>query len=255
MSKNMKWTLGLLVVGCMLAMAAPAGAAMMDSADFTWQYEMVNLPDETNLDGNEPDPPGVPTMDFTRLGGGTTTTDGNILTMTDSKMCYYYNNLANQTWQLDPNISYANGYTYEARLKVAPGSGSKGISFIASPEENVWAWLNISSGGQGWGDADVDVGEQLDNTDVYHVFRVAQALGAATYSVWRDGKLLSDSLGTGFDWDVDMISFGGYGDHWGGTFEIDYLRFTSGAYAPIPEPGTLVLLAGALMSLLVWRRR
>jgi hypothetical protein len=65
---------------------------------------------------------------------------------------------------------------------------------------------------------------------------VAQAPGAATYSVWRDGKLLSDSLGTGFDWAVDMISFGGYGEHWGGTFDIDYLRFTSGAWAPDDTP-------------------
>ncbi len=261
MSKNMmKLTLGLLAVGCMLATAGPAAATTMDSADFTWKYEMNVLPDAADIGYPAGTPDG--NMDFTKVGsGGAATTDGNILAMTftPSSTCYYDNNVATQTWQLDPNISYTNGYTYEVRLKVAKDANND-IAFLAATGDSVCAMLTIWSGGQSWGEASVSpisVGEQLDNTDDFHIFRVAQAPGATTYSVWRDRVLLSDSLGAGWDLGIDTISFGGWGYGYEGTFYIDYLRFTSGAHEPIPEPGTLALLATGLIGLLcyAWRKR
>ena len=57
MSKNtIKMTLGLLAVGCMLAMAAPAGAESLPTSDSTtvdwWKYEMDVKPDAEDLDAN-----------------------------------------------------------------------------------------------------------------------------------------------------------------------------------------------------------
>jgi hypothetical protein len=39
-----------------------------------------------------------------------------------------------------------------------------------------------------------------------------------------------------------------------GDVDADYFRFTAGAYAPIPEPSSVILLLGALVLLPVLRR-
>ena len=269
MSKNMiKWTLGLLVVGCMLAMAAPAGAEFVqrDSSAFTWKYEMGVLPDAENLDNNFSDPPANtdPIYDFRLTDGGfVPTTDGDILTV-DASHPFQNGSYRNEdNWRSDANISGANGWTFEARARVS-ATRPLGFYFDAgSGSADPFAGLGLLPNGQYWGYDDETVpppaalGPAVDNHTDFHVFRVAQAPGAATFSVWRDGMLLSDTLTDAFPAvNVDKIQFGDDGEDWGGgVLEVDYLRFTGGAYAPIPEPGTLVLLVGALLSLLVWRRR
>ena len=263
MSRNVtKWTLGLLAVGCVLAMSGPVDADFTpkNSADFDWKYEMNLLPDAEDLDGNS-------VMDFTEWlqnkdgSDPTFTVSGGILTMDSSGHKDDnggYNNVdPDQTWQLDPNISFANGWTFETRVKVN-SNRRDGFTFLAGAEPVETAsraWLNIQSDGQTWGGSGtVDLGDAT-NSDDFHIFRVAQTPGQDLFSVWRDGVLLSDKLTCGWSYQTDRIGFSDGGDTWGGVMEVDYLRFTDGAYAPIPEPGTLVLLAGALMSLLVWRRR
>ena len=262
MSKSMmKWTLGLLAVGCMLAMAAPAGAGFtpMDSAYFDWCYEMDAEPSATDLDN-------FGGYDFTTIGtGGSGSASGGILTITGGGNGYFaYDNAgSNQPWNLDPTITYGNGYTFEVSIRIDPDAAiqSLGFAFVAVPDPgSPSAWLNIVKNGQLWdtnGGTPLPLpeGGPVDNTDVFHIFRVAQAPGATTYSVWRDGVLLSDSLGAGTTGGANEIVFGDFGSVWGGVCYIDYFRFTDEAYAPIPEPGTLVLLCGALLSLLVWRRR
>jgi hypothetical protein len=252
MSKNMmQWTLGLLAVGCVLAMSGPASAAMMDSADFTWKYEMDVEPSNADLDINT-------VMDFTKVGSGTVSIEDGILEMISSTNSFNYaSDGSDQIWNFDPNITYANGYTYEVRLK-AIGSKPMGFTFFAVPDDDTpGAWLNVAPGGQTWGPGGGSLGEANNNKDDFHVFRVAQAPGETVYSVWRDGVLLSNSLGAGYNNPTypAKIVVGDTGTNWGTVMEIDYLRFTSGAYAPIPEPGTLVLLFGALLSLLVLRPR
>ena len=260
MSKNMmRWTLGLLAVGCLLAIAAPAGAEMMDSDDFTWKYEMYLEPSDEDLDSP---PNGV--KDFTKnvKNGGTGSADPvtGILTMdgsgSASKKIGYTNDGDYQTWRLDPNISPTNGWTFETRVKVT-SSIANGFMFQCCADDGGTGWLAISSGGQHWGVDHVALGDQLNNADAFHVFRVAQAPGTAVFSVWRDGVLLSDALSSGYGTSLNRILFCDGGDMWGGVMEVDYLRFTGGAYAPIPEPGTLVLLATGLIGLLcyAWRKR
>jgi hypothetical protein len=239
-----------MVVGCVLAMSGPATAGIMDSADFPWKYEMNVLPTAEDLEPN-----GV--MDFDLYQSGSGSVSEGILTMTNgTKSLNYWCPDGDELWPLDADITYANGYTFEVKLKIV-SSVTNGFAWIVNAEDGGGpsAWLNVKAAGQSWKSTVESLGDQLDNTDDFHVFRVAQAPGAATYSVWRDGLLLSDTLGEGFSGAGNSLTWDDVGGGWGGTMEVDYLRFTDGAYAPIPEPGTLALLVGALLSLLVWRRR
>jgi hypothetical protein len=99
----------------------------------------------------------------------------------------------------------------------------------------------------------------VDNTDDFHTFRVAQAPGAASFSVWRDGVLLSSGLPSGGPWAGAAFNIGDFAGATAGVAQIDYVRFTPGAYAPVavPEPATISLLASGLIGLLAyaWRKR
>ena len=267
MSKNMiKWTLGLLAVGCVLAMAAPAGAEIMDSANFDWKYEMDILPSAENLDGNE-------TNDFhlDSTGGASSISDPpGVLTINcgGSPRHRYQSSNTGELWPYQ-GFSCVYGYTLEASLKIDPDAAeeSKGVIMLgASPAESgaTCVWMYIKKNGIGWYDPTngyhmIASGDGHDNTDGFHTFRVAQLpnsgdVGDELYSVWRDNV----EVATGIPGGVvvsNMIEFGDFGSGQAGIVEIDYFRFTEGAYEPIPEPGALVLLAGVLLSLLAWRRR
>jgi predicted phosphodiesterase len=247
MSRNMmKWIRGLLVVGCVLAMAVPAGADLptLASSAFDWKYEMDLKPSETDLDG-------VGGYDFDeRLQNSapSPTVSGGILTMdTGANPAYnasYKNGDSDQTWQRDPDITYANGWTFEVRVK-AISSRSRGFYFFgcAEPgEEQPHAWLGIRSNGQDWGEPVINDLGAVDNASAFHVFRVAQMPNEASFAVWRDNALLSDQLTNGCSSAADALSFGDAGYTWGSLFKIDYMRFTPGAYAPdgTPPPPELV---------------
>jgi hypothetical protein len=227
---TVKCVAGLLALGCLVVLTTTAGAAVTEtknSADFDWRYEMDVEPSEANLDGNL-------VMDFTKVGSGTVSIENGILEMISSTNSFnYVSDGSDQIWNLDPNITYANGYTYEVRLK-AIGSKPMGFTFFAVPDDDTpGAWLNVAPGGQTWGPTGSPLGE-ANNNDDFHVFRVAQAPGETVYNVWRDGVLLSDSLGAGYSSPgyPAKVVIGDTGENWGTVMEIDYLRFTSGAYAP-----------------------
>ena len=132
------------------------------------------------------------------------------------------------------------------------------------------SWLVLESSATRWGTSYWNPGGLLsdaDNTDDFHVVRMATDSsvdpddGNYYFHIWRDGTY----LGKGRDWMpwhdsptefVNRLMIGDLSGATAGTFEIDYLRFTDGAFAPVPEPSTFVLATGVLGLLAyAWRRR
>ena len=95
------------------------------------------------------------------------------------------------------------------------------------------------------------VASSLDNTTM-HSYRIAFDSTVNKYALWRDGSLISDTIATSSA--GARLYLGDGSGAQAGAADIDYFRWDmTGAYAPVPEPTTLGLLAtGGLMCL---RRR
>ena len=257
----------LAVVSLLVFYAAPAAAEItnvMDSNAFSYKYEGDALPDTIDLDGN-----GQPDWIISIDGGtsaivtvGTRTALEIATAAGDDTLAYRASTLVGTTtcWPV-ANIQFDDGWTVECSVKVVSmvaGRDGAGL-FRASPADNeahggIW----IASTGQVWEgprDALGSPEQQEDNTDDFHVFRLAQEPGAATYSAWRDGVLLDDSRSKSYDYPRNFLQFGDSASKAAGTMQWDYVRFTSGAYAPVPEPCTLALLGTGLLALVCYCRR
>ena len=222
-----------------------------DSANFSYKYEMDVLPDSNGdwrVDG----------------ANGGTVADGLLLLSSSTDRGAYTSDTIGEIWP--GKTTYNTGYTIEARVKITSatiyGYGLQGIpgpTTASQPCSELW----INENQLVWGDgsSQVILASGQDNTNDFHVFRLAQesgvgAPGAATYSVWRDGVLLSNSLSEPFmNQGLERIIFGGFAGGHSAVSETDYVRFEVGAYAPVPEPASIAILISASSTLLVCSRR
>ena len=248
MTTSKKWVTICVAVGliaaCTLAAPPGAGAAITetkDSADFDWKYEMQTegpypmdvKPSDQDLDANG-------TMDFHEGGtGGSSSVSDGILTMAsnNTQARYFRSNIDLEIWR-NQNFTFAEGYTIECSVKVNSSTGEHGAFAIFSESlgtgGDAQARLLIHDDSQEWGSHNlgnyIDLGEN-DNTEDFHVFRIAQEAGQDNFGVWRDGTLLYEGTRAG-TYDEDILLFGDPGGGWGGEVEVDYFRFIKGAYAP-----------------------
>jgi len=159
-----------------------------------------------------------------------------------------------------------DGWTLECRVKIDnsadPDQGIFNIN-ISQPShttakalylriaENKTIWYDESTRGKSIAvDADANA-----NNDGFHTFRLVcnPWTENGRYFLYRDDELIGDYYRGRHDLIPEKIWFGdGSGDN-AGVIELDYLRFTEGAYA-VPEPSTLVLLVCGVLMALVRRR-
>jgi hypothetical protein len=96
-----------------------------------------------------------------------------------------------------------------------------------------------------------------DNTDVFHIFRLAYDRPSNTTYVWRDGAFLVSVVTKELGGGSGGVCFGQFEGGAGGVAQVGYLAFTPGAYAPVPEPSALALVLAGVFSLVAyaWRKR
>lgn len=201
--------------------------ATKDSADFDYKYEMDVMP-------NADDQGGSVGPDWNNAANSAVS--GGILTQLNGYAG------SNNIW--DSSFSMANGWTIEASVKVIseiPNAAGATVIQAFLQEATHPAQLQIHTTGQVMGNfgAFETLGNGTeDNTDAFHVFRMAQSPGEEKLSVWRDGVLLFDdqtavgAFGPGEDGNT-WLYFGDLGGAWGGEVQYEYFRFTQGAFAPV----------------------
>lgn len=231
------------------------------SATFDYKYEFngsyaASAPDKCDLDGN-----GIADMTLYQTNGNIPTIQNGVLRITTigSEEIGYCTadslsvNPDNELWR---NIGFdrENGFTIEFAAKVLSQQEGKNAAtgIIATPADpmnmtpnDVDGWLRIAADGQLWGN-DQSLGEAgwtYDNSDAFHVFRLAYNPNNNKFQVWRDGRLLASDLGdlwVGTD-GLNRFIFGDLMSADGGSVEFDYIRLTQGAYAP---DEAMILLPG-----------
>ena len=212
-------------------------AAQMASSDFAYKYEMDVSPgdvSQVDLDGN-----GSP--DWTIVGEGIVTPSGTgTLTIDSNGEVYaYLESGISDTNHLWPNEGFnvADGFTLEISLKLGENSGLFG--FNAAPADSTeFPYFTIATGGQGWGPDHTLLGDEsttYDNTDDFHVFRLVRNADTdgGKWFVWRDGELLTPGgVNSLYSVERNALYLGDISTASDVSAEVDYLRFTQGAYAP-----------------------
>lgn len=223
-----------------------------DSADFPakFKYEMADLPSAVDQDGNS-------VNDFQELwgAGGTNSISGDVWSISGKSNLMSSEN-PSRIWDANQSdLTWANGYTVEARVKIL-SSTSFPFKVAANPFGTPYfGIMKVSSTGEAFENEDAFAD---NNSDDFHVFRMAQAAGSNVWYLWRDGVLKGTTTAPGFNCPgIPQLWYGNGGAVADANVQVDYLRFTSGAYAPVPEPATLTLAALGMVGLLAyaWRRR
>lgn len=208
-----------------------------DSSEFDYKYEMVERPDQQDLDNSGAN-------DFTGWGTaftlGTGADVGSIKIDASSNGKYLLSNqdvgTAGDGWHsMAPSSS--TGFTVEARVKVTACTGNNGaICIEAGPSDSkVYARLNLFDGKIGWNGT---VLKTMDTKSDFHTYRITREGGKAVHSVYVDGVLVAENLGTGFTYNTSTLYrmlLGSPGSGWTGKAEVAWLRFHKGAYAPVDE--------------------
>lgn len=247
---------GVLALGCG-AVVNGAITTELDSAAFPYAYEG----DAITIDG-------VNGSGFGNTGysgvvntdGITTSSDGNIFTMTTSApfggvfQSSVWPSVATHeagwTWEMRFSVEEMTGNFYAMLMRI----GATGNTSAATGHDFFYFKDSSLSSYSGTVNLPIVAGQ-------FYTLRVAQAANSSEFNVWFDGELVAAyTMGTG---SIPEGIVGPYepwfGDGSGdaaGTVAIDHIRFTNGGYAPVavPEPASLSLIGLAALATLRRRR-
>ena len=193
---------------------------MRDSAEFDIKYEMDQVP-----------------ASFVQKNTVTPSSDNGVTKFNFAVGGYYE---GNADWTNFTALARSYGYTIELRAKVVGTTYNKGICLTASDNTDGDAFLLLTHSGILWGTGGTVI-TNMDTTADFHVYRLVKVPDENQFVLWVDGNLVSDALRDGMSGKDHRFLFGAIGGSYGGTIDVDYLRYTSGLYYPyVPPKGTKI---------------
>lgn len=270
---------GVAVGSALLAAGGIANAAPVTTKDFgafTWKWEFDEAPFSGGSTGTPLDAfdsynnitgaagaDGV--NDFLRNAGATPTHANGVLSTSGNYWNRVWGNNNNATEGVRPTIlTGAQGYTVEYRVRVSgTGVATNGVASYENPLDTI-GFSGIRIKENAGGDQEVFYGATSPDpapfvtvpAGEFVTIRIAAEFEDANaqktkYTVYVNDSttpLVVDATNKGanggFANNARMI-FGSLGTGYGGTWEMDHMGFELGAFAPVPEPTVLSLLAFA----------
>lgn len=260
MIRNCGIALVLALTSGVAAVAAPV--ATKDAADFNFRWDFNGATTAENYDRYN---------NTTGAAGGDGTNDwltqpaptGGAITVTNGSM-------SNTYWGSAAGLAAINtttGYTIEHRVKAAPVLGLNGLSIDAgigtglaavafkytdSTKESLAVYWSLT-GASGSPLATVDADEFV-TVRIVATPNASDAVEQLDYSVYINGALVGDNLSRVHSSTARRFLLGDVGSGDLGQLTIDSTAYTPGAFAPVPEPASMALLAAGA-GLVLGRRR
>lgn len=246
-----------LVMGAVVGTAASTSEAALTPRDSTAFSNTAKSDNTTGSYEGTALPPGEDPAWAAHSGNtaGTASVSGGILNINADTVSDRAQFELGTAWadDIDPDT----GYTLETRLQIVSAPEGE-VAFVFSPRDGSQAAiLRFLDGELLW--ASTGQTFAVNTTDDFHDYRLAwvpgETAGSGAYALWYDQQLLSDTL-VGTNTTANAMVFGDLSDNqFSGNTDVDYIRWdTTGAYAPVPEPGSAALLGLAALMLVRKRR-
>jgi hypothetical protein len=210
------------------------------SEDFAHKYEMDA--GDSRLSAT------ATTADWTRTAGSgvSASLSGGTLSayVPEGQTCFW------QSGPMDSSATEASPFTLETRFRVHNSWESEGkvlAIYCGTPRE--YAYLIFGTNSIRWVDRDrhEHMLDTNDNSDKMHTFRIAFTgdgdTAASGFMLWRDGELVPGfikpfAMGNGGNYALFGVGSRAYG----GSFDVDYIRWTTeGVFAPVTPPKATTL--------------
>ncbi len=221
-----------------MVLGATSDLPVLDSSKFDFKYEMDVLPTEQDLDNDG-------YKDFTGGSAWLTLVGGGIARFDMSASSAYIQSSAATgadgcVWRRYAPTA-ATGYTIEVRMRVlSQNQGSSlAVGLAASEGSNNDALLSLDTYSFGWENNPRVELARFATTNAFHTYRIAKIPSENRFALWCDDNFvtngLSDAL-VGYN-GLNRLLLGAIGGSYRSVVDVDYLRFTKGAYAPKPPAG------------------